>query len=109
MLKKAPYMKRALPIEEAALDGISFDKQGRMQYHPDFHPNQGKRLTLDELIYICKFHSVDDIRTLSYAVGKTEHSVASIVTRLRRDGSFEKYRSIPDEQWANILKGAEQN
>lgn len=100
MLRRSP--RRGAP-EEDQLDGIQYDNLGRMKYHPDFHPNHGKPFTTDELIYICKYHDVDDPRTLSFAIGKTEHTIASKITRLRHDGKYDMYRNFPDEKWERIL------
>jgi hypothetical protein len=90
--------------EEDIVDGITYDSLGRMQYHPDFHPNHGKPFKLDEIIYICKYHQTDDIRSLSFAVGRTEHTVASKITSLRKDGLYWKYRSMSDDQWERLAK-----
>jgi hypothetical protein len=97
-------MRRGLPIEESSQDGITFDKLGRMEYHPEFHPNHGKPFTLDEIIYICKFHGIDEVRTISYAVGKTEHAIATLISRLRREGLYDLYKAMSYEHWARIVE-----
>ncbi|CAM5660806.1 DNA-entry nuclease OS=Lysinibacillus sphaericus OX=1421 GN=LS41612_04505 PE=4 SV=1 [Lysinibacillus sphaericus] len=40
-------------------DDITYDKYGRMQYHPEFHFSHGKPFSESELEYICKFYEVD--------------------------------------------------
>lgn len=35
---------------------ITFDRFNRMKFHPDFHPNQGKPYTTEELEYLCRFY-----------------------------------------------------
>lgn len=102
-----PRMKRRPPIGEIDEDGITYDKLDRMNYHPDFHPNHGKHFSLSERIYVCKFHGIDDLRSLSFAIGKTEHAIATQISSLRQAGLYEKYKAMPFEQWAKILEGAE--
>lgn len=84
---------------EDEIDGITYDKAGRMVYHPDFHPNHGKRFTIEEEIYIAKFHGIDDLRTLSMALGRTEYTISNKVTRLREDGLYDIYRNLGVREW----------
>ncbi|TKH40310.1 DNA-entry nuclease [Paenibacillus polymyxa] len=77
-------------------DGITYDKLGRMQYHPDFHPNHHKPFSREELIYLCKYWGVDDRRTMSYALGRTECTLSSKVTNLKKSGKFNYYKSLEE-------------
>jgi hypothetical protein len=79
-------------------DGLRFDKQGRMLYHPDFHPNQGKRYTEEELEYLCRFCHYDDLRSLSFALGRPETGVATQITKLRKAGKFGYYKRL-NKHW----------
>lgn len=79
-------------------DEIIYDKQGRMCYHPKFHFNHGKPFTESELEYICKFYEVDEARTISFAIGRTEHTIRSKVDILRKKGLFEYYRTL-NKHW----------
>jgi len=79
-------------------DGITYDKQGRMSYNPEFHFAHGKPFTESDLEYICKFYEVDEARTISFAIGKTEHTIRSKVDLLRRKGLFEYYRTL-NKHW----------
>ncbi|MDF2650542.1 MAG: hypothetical protein K0Q73_6347 [Paenibacillus sp.] len=90
--------------EDDLLDGISYDNFGRMEYHPVFHFNQGKPFKLDDLIYICKYHSIDEPRTLAFAIGKTEKSIATMISKLRKEGLYWNYRNMSDDQWEKITK-----
>jgi len=82
---------------------VKFDRQGRMKYNPDYHPNHGKPFTTDELIYICKFNEVDGARSLSLALGRTEMTIANKIFELKRYGLYEYYRSLTFEKWEKIL------
>ncbi|WP_338651641.1 DNA-entry nuclease [Lysinibacillus sp. Y5S-8] len=66
------------------VDDITYDKHGRMQYHPEFHFSHGKPFSESELEYICKFYEVDHARTISFAIGRTEHTIRSKVDYLRK-------------------------
>lgn len=92
--------------EDDALDGIVYDNIGRMRYHPEFHPNHGKPFMLDELVYLCKFHGIDDPRTISYALGRTEYTLADKLHKLRKSGLYDVYRNMPYEQW-EVLSGCQ--
>ncbi|SFC52879.1 hypothetical protein [Bacillus sp. UNCCL81] len=70
-----------------------FDKQGRMTYHPDFHFNYGTPVTEDEKEYLCKFYETDDIRTLAFAVGRTEGSIRVLVKQMVRNGKYTFYKN----------------
>ncbi|CAM5662992.1 DNA-entry nuclease OS=Lysinibacillus sphaericus OX=1421 GN=LS41612_04505 PE=4 SV=1 [Lysinibacillus sphaericus] len=65
-------------------DDITYDKYGRMQYHPEFHFSHGKPFSESELEYICKFYEVNYTRMISFAIGRTEHTIRSKVDSLRK-------------------------
>ncbi|NKQ20638.1 DNA-entry nuclease [Brevibacillus laterosporus] len=71
---------------------ITFDSLKRMKFHPSFHLNQGKTYTTEELEYLCRFYEFDHMRTIAFALGRTEATVASKVDLLRQEGMFEYYK-----------------
>lgn len=73
---------------------IVYDSQGRMKYHPDFHENQGKPYTKDELMYICSMWDYMDHFDISLAIGKTQASIENKVYILKKQGLFEHYRML---------------
>lgn len=75
-------------------DGITYDKQGRMGYNPEFHFAHGKPFTESDLEYICKFYEVDEARTISFAIGKTEHTIRKRVDILKKQRLFEHYKNL---------------
>lgn len=77
---------------------ISYDKFGRMQYHPEFHFSHGKQFTESDLEYICKFYEVDNIQCLAFAIGKTEHTIRTKVVELRKRGLYEHYKNL-NKHW----------
>lgn len=72
---------------------IKYDDQGRMKYHPKYHTRHGKKFTEEELIYLCKFWEIDDIRDLSFGLGKTEMTLASKMSELKKNGQYEFYKA----------------
>lgn len=71
-----------------------YDDNGRIKYHPEIHENQFKSYTLHEIAYICANYGYGQRKRISMAVGRTEGAIASLVTKLRRDGEFEKYKEM---------------
>jgi hypothetical protein len=102
--KRKERIRQYIPREDDLKDGITFDKLGRMRYHPDFHPNHGKPYTTDELIYICKFYEVDGPRLISFAIGKTELTIMNTVCELRKSYRFEKYKNMSCEEWLKVAQ-----
>lgn len=79
-------------------DEIQVDKYGRMLYHPEFHPNHKKPFTEEELEYLCKFWEYDGRRTMSYALGRPERNLQSLVSKLRKKGLFDYYKNL-NKHW----------
>ncbi|MED1919789.1 hypothetical protein P4V64_31415, partial [Bacillus thuringiensis] len=77
---------------------VEYDNRGRLMYHPDFHPNQGKRFTDDETAYLCKFYGTDSLKSLSLALGRLEKSLEYRIAYLRKAGLFDYYRAKWDRQ-----------
>jgi len=47
---------------------------------------------------ICKFYEVDHTRTIAFAIGRTEHTVQTKVTSLRKKGLFDYYKNL-NKHW----------
>jgi hypothetical protein len=75
-------------------DEVRYDRFGRMQYHPDYHPNQGKSYTVKENAYLCKHYVRGHVKTLALDMGRTETSIRSRICELRRRGQFEYYKNM---------------
>lgn len=99
MAKRFEKQRRLEPDQDDLIDGITFDKQGRMNYHPDFHPNHKTKFMLFDLIYLCKYYEVDGPRKISFALGRTEHTIMSKVAALRKSGLYDKYKNMSDDEW----------
>ena len=69
---------------------IQFDAHGRMRYHPEFHPNQGRYwTTVDQQFLIENYAGIGPEET-SLALGRTIHSVMQRAAELRREGVMPK-------------------
>jgi len=77
---------------------VQYDACGRMLYHPEFHDNQGKRWSEEDLEYVCKFAEVDDLETLALALGRTKATVAEKMHKLRKQNLFDYYRNL-NKHW----------
>lgn len=100
------YQKRRAGLDEAddIKDGIVYDRFGRMEYHPKFHPNHKKPFTLDEAIYLCKFYDFEGTRNMAFALGRTEKSLIAKVNELRKSGEFQKYRDLSLGEWEEAIR-----
>lgn len=96
-------IRRTEPDEDDKRDGITFDEQGRMNFHPEFHPNHGKPITLDEKIYIAKYVDIDGSRNVGFALGRTETTIANTKSKMNRNGELQYYRSLTDDEWISML------
>ncbi|MCG3089157.1 hypothetical protein [Sporosarcina cyprini] len=91
-----PMRSGGLKNDDLTDPTIQYDSQGRIKYHPDYHHNHGKDYTTCELSYICKNYYKGNLRRLSLAVGRTERTLISITTKLRKAGIFEFYKNLED-------------
>jgi hypothetical protein len=73
---------------------VQYDSCGRMLYHPDFHENQGKKWSEEDMEYVCKFAGIDDLETLAMALGRTKATVAEKLSMLRKQNRFERYKNL---------------
>lgn len=76
---------------------VEYDSHGRMRYHPEYHTSHGTRMTEEELMYLCRFWEYDNRRDIAFALGRTEHTLATKVCYLRKIGKFESYKNKYNE------------
>ncbi|MGG1638281.1 hypothetical protein [Paenibacillus sp. NRS-1760] len=107
-MKKSPLkgsIRRLVPDEDDKKDGITFDAQGRMMYHPEFHHNHSKKISTDEKIYIAKYVDIDGSRKVGFALGRTEHTIANTRALLNRSGDLQRFKMISEDEWCELLEG----
>lgn len=71
-----------------------YDKCGRMLYHPEFHHQHKKPFTVSEMEYLCKFWDIDPRRTMSFALGRPETLLSTMVNQLKKNGEFEYWKNL---------------
>lgn len=74
--------------------GIVYDRNGRMLYNQDFHDRQGHPFTLEELAYLCKYYEFDPLRTIAFALGRTESTLKRQESYLKKRGLYDHYKML---------------
>ncbi len=77
---------------------ITYDARGRLNYNPFFHPNMGKTWTESDMEYLCKYYEIDDMKTLSLALGRTANSLVTKKLKLEQQGKYEYYKNL-NKHW----------
>ena len=72
---------------------------GRLQYHPNLHPNRGKPFTEEELEYLCAFYEYDGYNSIALALGRTAQTVKNKYNHLKRRGLVQKYKN---QYWQKV-------
>lgn len=81
---------------------ITFDRYGRMQYHPDYHPNQGTPWTTADQQYLIEFYAVEGPEQMSLSLGRTIHTVMTRAYELRKQGMMAK--STKQKHFRRLIK-----
>ncbi|HYD60524.1 MAG TPA: hypothetical protein VEC35_09230 [Noviherbaspirillum sp.] len=69
---------------------IEFDTQGRMKYHPDFHPKQGAPWTTKDEAYLIEHYDALGAEEVSLTLGRTINTVLRRVCDLRKTNKMPK-------------------
>jgi hypothetical protein len=65
---------------------ITYDKNGRMNYHPELHGRQGKPWTTSEQAYLVAQYEIIGPEQMSLALERTIHTVMTRAYELRKKG-----------------------
>jgi hypothetical protein len=76
------------------MSNYTYDSCGRIQYNPELHPNHKRPYKLSELEYLCKYWQRGKRREISFALGRTEATLADKVCKLRKAGQFDHYKNL---------------
>lgn len=68
------------------LSGVTYDRYGRMNYHPELHPNHKKPWTTTDQKYLIENYESLGPEDLSLALGRTIHTVMTKAYKLRQSG-----------------------
>lgn len=61
-----------------------------------------KELSVENQIYLCKYWDID--KSLYTTIGLKEDEVKETLERLKGNGLYEQYRSLPEEEYEKIVK-----
>lgn len=76
------------------MEPVKYDANGRMKYHPEYHPNQGKPFTPEENAYLCYWYERDSARDLCLALGRSETSLTTRIWQMKNTGDYEHYQNL---------------
>lgn len=66
-----------------------------------------KELSIENQIYLCKYWDVD--KSLYTTIGLKEDEIKETLERLKGNGLYEQYRSLPEEEYEKIVKKEKEN
>jgi hypothetical protein len=69
---------------------VSYDKYGRMKYHPDIHTNQKKPWSNSDQKYLIENYENLGPEQISFDLGRTIHTVMTRAYELRKQGTMPK-------------------
>lgn len=73
-----------------SLEGVTYDKYGRMNYHPELHGNQGKPWTTSDQQFLIDNYESMGPEQVSFALERTIHTVMTRAYELRKRGIMPK-------------------
>jgi len=68
----------------------TYDRYGRMNYHPEYHPNQGRPWTTRDQKYLIEYYEKLGPEQVSLALGRTIHTVMQRACELRKTGAMRR-------------------
>lgn len=60
-----------------------------------------KELSVEEQIYLCKYHDIDTSLDVSLGINKNE--AEQILNKLKNNGMYEQYRNLSEKEYENII------
>lgn len=64
--------------------------------------NKKKSLTVEEEIYLCKYHDID--AALPTNLGISSKEINKTLVQLKKDGVYEQYRNLNEKEYETIIK-----
>ncbi len=68
----------------------TYDRYGRMNYHPDYHPNQWRPWTTTDQQYLIDYYEALGPDQISFDLGRTIHTIMTRAYELRKNGEMPK-------------------
>lgn len=66
-----------------------YDQFGRMKFHPEVHFRHNYPYCEEEKAYIVQQHKQKHVKTLAVELGRTEGSVQTLITSVKKKGQYE--------------------
>jgi hypothetical protein len=85
--------QRELMEERERAEKLEYTRLGHLKHNPLYHIERGLKWTVEDLIYLCKYHDKDDLHSISLALGRTAKTCASQISNLRASGMYNHYRN----------------
>jgi hypothetical protein len=63
---------------------IEYDCYGRMKYNPEFHANDGKTWSKDDIDYLINWYDIIGPEEMSFALERTIKAIQQKVSELRK-------------------------
>lgn len=75
---------------------VEYDNYGRMKYNPEYHGNDGKPWSQEDLMYLCGMHEAMRGKDLSMALERTETAIATKLYALKNKNKdlYDYYRKL---------------
>lgn len=61
-----------------------------------------KELSVEEQIYLCKYHDVDS--SLHTTIGLNQEEAKETICKLKQNGLYDQYRKLSEDEYENIIK-----
>lgn len=61
-----------------------------------------KELSVEEQIYLCKYHDVDS--SLHTTIGLNQEEVKETICKLKQNGLYDQYRKLSEDEYEKIIK-----
>ena len=61
-----------------------------------------KELSVEEQIYLCKYHDVD--KHLNFTIKLNQEEVKETIKKLKENGLYDQYRKLSEDEYENIIK-----
>lgn len=64
-------------------------------------------MTLADRVYLARYYEIDGPHLMAAALNHPAKALITIVLRMRRNGEYDLYRNLSDEEYEKILNCAE--
>lgn len=73
---------------------IEYNSRGELKFNPAFHSNNHKKWNQEDLEYLIGWYDIIGKREMSFALERTENTIAQKVTALRKQGRMPQIKDF---------------